>query len=83
LAVLKTDNVYYQNAEVKTSYQRTGPFTSGCGVSGGGNCSGPPWAIFPNTLFMFGNMEGVVNPYSTAPATLNPPTNLRILSVGP
>jgi hypothetical protein len=72
-------NIYYQNNEVKTSYNRTGPFTSGCGNAA---CQGTPWGIYPHVLFMFGQMEGVVWPYLGRPSSSLPaPLRLRIKSV--
>jgi hypothetical protein len=70
-------NIYYQHAEVTPAYQRTGPFTSGCGAAA---CEGTPWGIYPHVLFMFGTMEGQVWPYALDTPTLHAPTNLRVLA---
>ena len=60
-------NQYYQSAYVKSIYTRA---ASGCPVypSGGGATGGYPaftgeWGVFPAILFMFGQNEGVVDPY--------------------
>jgi len=63
-------NIFYKNAEVTTSYQRAANAPPACGV---GNCSGPPWGIFPNVLFMFGNQENIVDPYTLTGGDTTPP----------
>jgi hypothetical protein len=59
-------NLFYQNSHVTTAYSRTPAQGSGCAGYG---CSGPPWGVYPHVLFMFGQMEGKVGPYSAGSPT--------------
>jgi hypothetical protein len=76
-------NIYYNDSDIHTAMTRTsinGNTTSGCRDASQGGCFtgvASAWADLP---FMFGNMEGLVNPYSvaasTAPAiTITAPTS--------
>jgi len=51
-------NLYWNDTKVKGNYTgRTAIDHSGINTWGG------PWGVLPHVLFMFGDLEGVVNPY--------------------
>ena len=61
-------NIYYQDQQVKDAYTRQSvsweyPRTP---LSGGANSWGGVSGVYPSKLFMFGQMEGEVWPYSAA-----------------
>jgi hypothetical protein len=60
-------NLYYKDPIVKTSYTRPLPAKPN---SGGYDPWGGDWGTYPGIRFMFGQMEGLVSPY-----TLNSPPN--------
>jgi Concanavalin A-like lectin/glucanases superfamily len=65
-------NLYYQNATVKSTYLRQAANTPAYPANpegGGYNPWGGAGGVYPGILFMFGQMEGVVNPYSVAAST--------------
>lgn len=61
-------NIYYQSAFNKSIYLRTAtgapPYPSGGGATGGWTPFTGEWGIYPGVLFMYGQMEGKVWPYS-------------------
>ena len=71
-------NLYYKSAYIKSAYLRTAPGKNGyttppypADVAGFGSCVYcGEWGIYPGILFMYGQMENLVNPYGT---TSNPP----------
>jgi hypothetical protein len=85
--VLAQSNLYYQSNYVKSIYMRTASGKSGYTVpgypvnpsTGGYNAWGGPWGNQSGLLFMFGQLEGIVNPYSSPDTSLVPPTNLRLV----
>jgi hypothetical protein len=62
-------NVYFQDTFIKQAYTRTHPSALPYPSAPQGI---PPWqgtlGIFPGALFMYGNMEGLVNPYGASPS---------------
>jgi hypothetical protein len=74
--IMAQANLRYQNAEVETAYSRVIASESGCG---GYTCWGGAWGVYPEARFMFGNLEGVVNPYNlgggTSLVTITSPTS--------
>jgi hypothetical protein len=77
-------NIFYKDAFVKSIYTRGArgaPAYPADPATGGWEPWGGEWGVYPGALFLFGQMEGVVWPYSGgSPASLDPPTHLRILS---
>lgn len=83
-------NKYYQSNYFKSHYMRTiGGVVPGYGTNirggsdqyqGAGGGAGYP---FPGVLFMFGQMETLVNPYATADIAPGAPTTLTALDNGP
>jgi len=76
-------NLFYNEATVHTAMTRNlltvNDTWNGCYDAQYGGCfSGVTGGQWPDLPFMFGNMEGVVNPY-TSGGVLNPPTNLRVV----
>ena len=59
-------NIRFQNAEIETSYSGVQGAQTGCGAFGA--CYAGAWGLFPDMLFLFGNQEGVVDPYTFGPA---------------
>jgi hypothetical protein len=73
-------NLFYQNSTIHTAMTRNllgGNTTSSCADSQFGGCFNGEWASWADLPFMFGNMEGVVNPY--VPRGPTSPRHLRIL----
>jgi hypothetical protein len=74
-------NLYFNNSFIKSIYMRT---ASGAPAypSGGGTESWQPWTgewgTYPAMLFMFGQNEGVVNPFSLTSAAPNAPSGLTV-----
>jgi hypothetical protein len=66
-------NVYYKDALLKSSYTR--PMISNPS-NGGYDPWGGDWGNLPGARFMFGQMEGKVWPYPTAPNS-RPPVDLK------
>jgi hypothetical protein len=67
-------NLYYRSAINKSRYMRSASGASAY-PAGGGNTGGwtpftGEWGIYPGVLFMFGQMEGKVFPYSTGGSQL-------------
>jgi len=60
-------NVYYNDAAIKTAYMTP---ILGSYTSGGYDPLGSEWGTYPMVLAMFGQMEGLVNPYG---GTVTPP----------
>ncbi|MES2730214.1 MAG: hypothetical protein V4714_00630 [Bacteroidota bacterium] len=60
-------NLYYKNADIKANYLRKAPGTKPYPAYPRGIGPNQPWGgqakIYPGILFMFGQLEGVVNPY--------------------
>ena len=54
-------NVFYKDTLIQQAYNRTKTSVSGAGY----NVWGGDWGNLPGALFMFGQMEGKVWPYST------------------
>jgi hypothetical protein len=70
-------NVFYKDSYVKSVYMRTAPNTRaypGSPATGGYAAWGGEWGVYPGVLFMFGDMEEKVGPYSTG--TQIPTVNL-------
>ncbi len=77
---LAIGNIYYQDTYLKSVYRRTvsgapaypasptGSWVPWCGE----------WGIYPGVLFMWGNLEGTVNPYSLASLAPNAPSGLTV-----
>lgn len=79
-------NLYFQDTWFNQAYRRlTGGITPQYPVSpgtGGYSAWGGEYGIYPGVLFMFGQLEGVVDPYTLnggSPAP-NAPTNLRVVN---
>ena len=59
-------NLYWQNARIKDIYMRTAAGAPGypASPSGNGGCVWcGDWDIYPGSLFLFGQMENLVDPY--------------------
>ena len=65
-------NLYFRDNEVHRAMARTVTPNSGCG---GANCYGGPWGVYLDLPFMFGQMEGQVNPYGGSASAIQPPTS--------
>ena len=72
-------NLFYQSAFVKSIYMRTASgapgYPAGGGVAGGYPTWTGEWGVYPGILFMFGQMEGSVNPYGGTPNPTPIPTS--------
>ena len=72
-------NMYFVDAEITTAVTRNqGTTISSCG-DGQYGCFNGLYASWPDLPFMYGNMAGVVNPYSLAPASPVVPRLLRVI----
>jgi hypothetical protein len=70
-------NIFYQDNFIKSIYMRTAansPVYPSSPGTGGWTAFTGEWGVYPGVLFMFGNMEGRVWPYSTG--TQTPTVNL-------
>lgn len=70
-------NVYYVSNYIKSIYTRTAPNTPPRPLnpaSGGFDPYSGDWGSYPNVLFMYGEMEGLVWPYPSAPVRTPEPT---------
>lgn len=68
-------NLFYKDNTIKTAYMRTMPTSP---WNGGYDVWGGDWGIHPGVRFMWGQLEGVVQPYID-PTPLIAPTGLRIV----
>jgi hypothetical protein len=72
-------NLYYRNNYLKTIYMRTAPGQNGYTTPGyeGNHCAGyyewgSSWHTLPGVLGMWGQLDGVVDPYNLSEDTLAP-----------
>jgi len=78
-------NLFYQDAAVTTAMSRTLKGTNtnlapaSCNDQQFGGCFSGVWGFWPDLPFLYGNMQGVVNPYNLSAGVLAPPTNLRVV----
>ena len=64
-------NLYYNDSAIHTAMTRTllsGNTSEGCADAQFGGCFSAVWASWADLPFMYGNLEGLVNPYTTTPA---------------
>jgi hypothetical protein len=75
------NNNFYKDAHIKATYSRALPSGSWC--SGGYEERSGSWGTYPDTRFMFGQMEDKVSPYTGGVTTLPlaAPSNLEIVVV--
>lgn len=62
-------NVYYKDSYIKSTYTKA--YVSSPATSGPLPVWGGTGGLFPGKLFMYGQLEGKVNPYSTTAAIVN------------
>ena len=75
-------NIFYQDSHIKHVYMRTAPNTPPYPAkpeTGGYEPWGGDQGIYPDVLFMFGQMEGKVWPYPTTKVLVKSPENLRFI----
>jgi hypothetical protein len=76
-------NVYYNDPAIHTAMTRNllaGNTSGSCRDPQYGGCFSGGYINWADLPFMFGNMEGQVNPYALDTPTLHAPTNLRVLA---